>query len=1135
MLSAMAWTAVSAYALPDYSYWFDGDSIITATGTLPGNGAFSLDIDASALDGSRPHTLHFQVADTDGNRSAARSAMFLKAFSLTGSTAHIYVDGLYHSSIPTTAGNTGVRYEIDASDYDFGLHTLMVQLVTHDNILAAPVEGVFMRVPTDAEVSGYRCYYTIDNDGSMPYTGSYSNGMVHADIDAASLQTGLHSIQFMLASPDGLATQCMSAFFMKLPLGAGDIGSYDYWVNDDTQNITHVDLEKAQSPFRLMALLPVKSYPLRTSSFRFKIEDGKPVIYPLNDFNMLVSSANGQFTSVSSPFYDVTMPTAVTASTVEPTPEGAVTNVGQIPSGEIRWYEFSVKSGDSIAVSVDQPCTVDAFDKEGTTCYTATGSDAVKGGGFHAFADGKIYIALHDAKKTGAVRLTLTHIDRYALLKYTPRNMSPDGFVFFDLKGNGYENLKSVTLGSGNTSIVCDSLTVYSNTTARVCFNFYNNGRDIIGMQPLVLHFDDGTAEGTTDLSVENAVNVETPVYAPLEVKVDPHNSKFALDHPVTVTLTNPGNVGCWGIPLNVAFDGNRKDITFKDFSIITLNPVDGNEFPISFETDNLLGTGNHGTFIPIILPYIGPNESIRFTFVVKCTFGDTFNCYAWAGEPWSQEGRSLLDETGIQRAPAQTRASRFNYETFGDVQSAVGNAGTAGTAANVYLGVGTTIAGIHNGIGKWQQEEQRRCYGAAYDDIAEYLPNYDMPAGMTPTAILVNSAPMPGWMSTQLGILLGINDRQHEHAENPNPMPRGSRISIPRSYDPNDILGYRSLADTEHIGKDVTILDYTIEFENDPEFANASAQTITVIDKLDGTLFDLSTFKAGEFTLGKHAIDFEGVAHGVKTIDMRPEINGIAQVTVDFNEADGQLLLTVNSLDPITLELTDDVMQGVLPVNNDGEGIGELHYTIGLREGLADATEVDNMATIVFDENPPIDTPVWHNVTDYTLPTSEVTEVTTADNVTFAIKVNGTDTGAGIWHYDLYARWDGSSDWMSVAESLEAGDDGVLTYTAPAALKSAQFVTVAYDKAGNMEDSEMLRKQLGDVDGSGKVDANDVLLLRAYYIQRPVTLDLSVADVNSDGSVDAQDATAARVIYLASQVKRMRAPHVRTRKSTSK
>ena len=163
------------------------------------------------------------------------------------------------------------------------------------------------------------------------------------------------------------------------------------------------------------------------------------------------------------------------------------------------------------------------------------------------------------------------------------------------------------------------------------------------------------------------------------------------------------------------------------------------------------------------------------------------------------------------------------------------------------------------------------------------------------------------------------------------------------------------------------------------------------------------------------------------------------------------------------------------------------------------------------------------------------MTEVTTADNVTFAIKVNGTDTGAGIWHYDLYARWDGSSDWMPVAESLEAGDDGVLTYTAPAALKSAQFVTVAYDKAGNMEDSEMLRKQLGDVDGSGKVDANDVLLLRAYYIQRPVTLDLTVADVNSDGSVDAQDATAARVIYLASQVKRMRAPHVRTRKSTSK
>lgn len=1136
MLSTMAWAAVSAYALPDYAYWFDGDSTVSATGPLSGNGAFSLDIDASALDGSLPHTLHFQVSDSDGNRSAARSAMFLKTFSLTGSTAHVYVDGQYHSSLPTTAGDTGVMCEIDASQYDFGLHTLMVQLVTHDNMLAAPVEGVFMRVPTDAEVNGFRCYYTIDNDDSMTQTGSYSNGMVHADIDAASLKTGLHSIQFMLASPDGLATQCLSAFFMKLPLGAGDISSYDYWVNDDTERITHVDLEKAQSPFRLMALIPVKSYPLRTSSFRFKVEEGKPVIYPLNDFNMLVSSANGQFTSISSPFYDSTMPTAVTPSTIEPTPEGAVINAGAIPQGDICWYEFAVKAGDSIAVNVDKPCTIELFDNKSNGLYSASGYDAVVGGGFHAFDDGKIYMAVHDAKNTGSVNVKVTHIDRFAVLKYTPKRIAPDGLVFMDLIGNGMKHLKRVTLGNNNI-IECDSLVAFDHAYARVCFNFYGKSWNPSEPQTLTCYFDDDPITGTSAITINNAVNIEAPQNGEIKIRL----VNYLVPGPrraVSVVIENSGSTAHWGVPVNIALEGHKRKIEFDNFNIIAPEPIDNVDFPISYQTDNLFGMEQNGTFMPMILPYIGPHESIWLNMWITNNVLFSFNMYVWAGEPWSIAGRYLLGESGgIVTPPMQTDC--INYDTFADMQALIGeHGGTAGQAANVYLGLGQTIGGIYLGLGKRQRAEERRCNGADYDMIAEYLPQYDSPLAMSPQAIFQNSMPLPEWLSQPLSELYAANEREANHAECSSPRPSPTRISFPRAWDPNDILGYMSPAETEHIGKDVKTLDYIVEFENDPELATASAVTVNVANKLDGKVFDLQSFKAGLFRLGKHTINFEGVKRSIQTIDMRPEINGIAQVEVDYDESTGNLTLDIASLDPISLEPVNDVMQGVLPVNSNGEGIGELHYTIDLREGLADGTAVDNKATIVFDENPPIDTPVWHNVTDYTLPQSEVTEVATADNVTFTIKVNGTDTGSGIWHYDLYARWDGQSEWTPVAESVEAADDGTLTYTAPAALKAAQFVTVAYDKAGNMEDSAVLRKLLGDVDGSGHVDANDVLLLRAYYIERPVTLDLTVADVNSDGRVDAQDATAARVIYLDSQVKqvkRIRASHIRTRKSTSK
>ncbi|WP_295731808.1 dockerin type I repeat-containing protein [uncultured Muribaculum sp.] len=1136
---AMAGAALSAHADAGYTYWFDGDSTVSATagGVLSGNGAFSLDIDASALDGSRPHSVHFQVADADGRRSAPRSAMFLKPFTLAGSTAHIYVDGLYHSYIATTPteSDAAIMCEIDASAYGYGLHTIMAHVVTHDNIPAAPVEGLFMRVPTEAEVSGYRCFFTLDNDSTMLRAGTYSAGIVHADIDVESLSIGLHSIQFMLASPDGLTTQCKSAFFMKLPLGGGDISSYDYWVNDDTDHITHVDLKEAMSPFRLTGLLPVKSYPLRTSSFRFRVEGGKPVIYPLNDFNLLVSSANGLFTTISSPFFDASMPTSVKAASIVPTPEGTVTAVSSIGENEIRWYEFDVKRGDSIAVTVDKPCTVELFDNESNIRYSASGHDAVVGGGFHAFSDGKVYMAVHDAKKTGAINATVKHIDRYAVLKHTPDRMAPDGLVFIDLTGNGFDHLKKVTLGD-NDIIECDSLFAYDHAFARAQFNFYGKKLSARGPQKLTCYFDDGTPEGRTTVTLDNAITFEDVQKGEISVRVL-NSASVGGRHYMTVAIKNSGSISRWGIPINIAFGNIVHQFEFDNFHVITPNPLNGVEFPISHPTDNLLETGKPGIFMPMILPYIAPYETLQLKMSVTRFTLFSFDMYAWVGEAWSDAGRYLLGETGGIVTPPQ-QPDCINYDTFADMQSLISeHGGTAGQVANVYLGLGQTIGGIYLGLGKRQRAEERRCYGADYAMVAEYLPQYDSPLAMSPQAIFQNSMPLPEWLSLPASYLFATNEREAAHAECANPRPTPTRINLPVSHDPNDILGYRSPADTEHIGRDVKTLEYTLEFENDPELATASAVTIVVTNTLDKGVFDLATFKAGEFTIGKHTIDFEGAKKGVRTIDIRPEINGIAQVSVDFNESSGELLLTVNSLDPITLELTDDVMQGVLPVNNDGNGTGQLTYSIDLREGLADNTTVGNKATIVFDENPPIDTPTWHNITDYTLPHSEVTDVATDDDgMTFAITVSSSDTGSGIWHYDLYARWDGQPDWTLMAESLEADESGMIAYSAPAALPSVQFATVAYDRAGNREDSALLRKLLGDVDGSGKVDANDVLLLRAYYIERPVTLDLSVADVNSDGRVDAQDATAARVIYLDSQVRPvLRTPHVRTRKHTSR
>ena len=160
-----------------------------------------------------------------------------------------------------------------------------------------------------------------------------------------------------------------------------------------------------------------------------------------------------------------------------------------------------------------------------------------------------------------------------------------------------------------------------------------------------------------------------------------------------------------------------------------------------------------------------------------------------------------------------------------------------------------------------------------------------------------------------------------------------------------------------------MTDVYYTIEFENDPEFATASAHDIYVTDKLDNSLFDLSTYKPTRIEIGGKEAELSGDQNFVTTLDMRPEINAVAQIEGTFDSESGTASWHISSLDPMTMEPTTVPMDGVLPVNQDGEGIGCVSFDISLKPDLAVNTEVPNKATIVFDTNEAIETPTWVNV----------------------------------------------------------------------------------------------------------------------------------------------------------------------------
>jgi hypothetical protein len=354
-----------------------------------------------------------------------------------------------------------------------------------------------------------------------------------------------------------------------------------------------------------------------------------------------------------------------------------------------------------------------------------------------------------------------------------------------------------------------------------------------------------------------------------------------------------------------------------------------------------------------------------------------------------------------------------------------------------------------------------------------------------------------------------------------------GSSTSRPPS-DPNDIFGYLSDAGSKFMADTVARVHFTIEFENDTAFAQASAHTIVIRDTLDSRYFDLKSFLPTSVKIGKceefldEAVDVKtagGVTSFLKTIDLRPEIYAIAQVEGEYNQQTGIAKWMFTSLDPMTMEPTDDLMQGILPVNYNGtSGIGEVMFEVGVKPNKADGTQIPNRAGIVFDYEEQILTPTWVNIVDATAPVSHISSVEQVeDSETGTVTIEATDELSGPWRYDVYVQY-GSGAWFKAAENVAVGTAATVKLYEGV---EHHFYCVATDMAGNVEQKEpeteaslsvgeVTRK--GDVNGDGEINAQDASLILQYVARKfgdnQEGFKKKAADANGDGEQSAQDAS---------------------------
>ena len=274
---------------------------------------------------------------------------------------------------------------------------------------------------------------------------------------------------------------------------------------------------------------------------------------------------------------------------------------------------------------------------------------------------------------------------------------------------------------------------------------------------------------------------------------------------------------------------------------------------------------------------------------------------------------------------------------------------------------------------------------------------------------------------------------------------------NIVNSFDPNDIIGPAGFGAKGWISTPQR-LPYTIHFENEAKKATAPAVQVTVTQQLDPEI-DLDTFELGDFGFGQVTITVpSGFQNYSQRLDLRDKIGAFVDVEANLNRSTRTITWTLKAIDPATGQLATGADDGFLPPNNaNGDGEGFIHYTVAPKLGLKTGDQIKAQASVVFDTNPAIQTPVALNAIDVGAPisTAKMTPKIKLKGLgqEVTMRLSGTDDGSGIAVYDAYVSVDNQplKQWLNDATTQSA------TYTAKTG-HTYRFASAARDNVGHLE-----------------------------------------------------------------------------------
>lgn len=1079
--------------------WYDSDHENIKKLEYNGGKPFLLDV-SQIEDGF--HVLYLQAMG-QGGLSMPTTKMFIKVPQTEGVsslTCVCSIDGKLFKTEQVSSEGGIVNWNLDVASLPQGIHNMQVQVLTPTGAATNVSNHFFFRAITREELNDMKLVYSLDGNEFHTATGDATNGVFHFDVDVASLEDGLHRIIYNLASDNGTSTKVNTSYFWKTPIGGNGIMEYRYWLNDNEADAHVKVLDNRVSPFSLVILLPVESQPIRSSCFRFEVKDGVPTMYAKNDFHIAFYDASYRRVDETKQFVDYNV-----SQKVEDIADLQSTQTFSRPEANaVKWFSFEASYGDSIALRSSLATSIQIFDASGKELYAASGSSSVGYGGCHLFEDGTFYVAVHDVTGSGDnLKLEAQHIDKYSIFKFTPNRMSGIGKTIMCFKGNGLDQVKSIELLGDEICLRADTIVA---TSSDMMARF--TSLEILPSDKrltLKVFFNNIEKGDSKTITVDNAVTIEPVNEGSIIVDIATER-RVGDPYPIKVTLKNNGNVGSYGIPLNIAYDGVEliDEFDFVNFDLLLSENALQDKAFFTY-TEDLLGMGKKGFFMPLLIPYLGPYEEQTFVFGCKTKIPHAkFDFYAWAGDPWyapstkyqendRENARMLAKSESCDDSESNIPRPQNNPDNYNDPSNRpnqpydpdllygpgeiadelsdfpiVGPGQVAGT----WLGVAEAIGGIIHGATRAREDAVLKSCGYDPSDPAndQYRFQYKY-ASRSPFDIWGDANPFQVRGVTSKLKASGARVKPVEHyANNPCPEtnPHHTNVWIPG--DPNEMTGYVSSAGSHYMTDTIRNVSYDIEFENDPDIANSSAHVIVVENQLDDTMFELSSFTPKDITISGVKVELDGENTFVKTIDLRPNINVIGELRCEYNSDKGLAKWTITSLDPMTMEPTDDVMQGILPVNHDGvSGRGNITYSIDLKGKLTDGKEIPNRASIVFDNNEPILTPTWTNVVDAIAPESYINYLEVVNDSIVRVHCDGEDSRSGIWKYSIYVQYGENASWNEVAEI----DTTCFDFRFYEDIEYG-FCVIATDSAGNVE-QKLIERQFSFRNGE-VVDYTDAV-----------------------------------------------------------